>query len=135
MLPSLPRLHELSHHVLSTGVADFCLGATRAVSRHLPWGLPHLQPQKCPQVPLSLVQRWFNESRGMARDTASPAGLAGERRTVPRSEGKGTGGGAKPGISKARGCRWCLLSHQDTLRAGRDRGGDGTFYRPWGPWG
>lgn len=52
-----------------------------------------------------MVQRWFNESRGKARDTASLTGLAGEKRMVPRSKGKGTGEGTKPGMSKARGGR------------------------------
>jgi len=69
----------------------------------------------------------------MGRDAASPTGLAGERRKVPRSEGKGTERGTQPGTSKAKGCSWCLRSSQGTEKAGRDRGGDGTFARPRGP--
>lgn len=39
----------------------------------------------------------------MARDAASPMGLIGEGRMVPRSKGKVAGKGTKLGISKVSG--------------------------------
>lgn len=93
-LPSLPPLSSAfpqGSRFLSR--SRLCSKRTVALGG---WGVAHLPPQKCPEVPLSAVQRRFNEGKGMARDTASPTGLAGERgRCRGAREGDRRGGRAR----------------------------------------
>lgn len=102
MLPSLPRLRELSHHVLSIQAADFCRGAAYAVRGHLPWGAgtsaSFKSVQKCP----------FLWCKGLVR-----AGGWQERGGRCRgARGRGEERGQSQASARREDAGWCPLSHQ-----------------------